>query len=88
MKILYPLRGGPGTSLSSGTGNSAHADYVNGWEPAALELRVRECLRKDVKCSNNLPGDVNIQRTLGNTIPPPPVYNPDPTESPSSSIFF
>ena len=49
-----------------------------------MNLRVIECLRKDKKCDNNLPGDLFINRILGNysitgSYPPidqPPVISP------------
>lgn len=94
LKIRFPIRGGPGTSLSSGTGNSAHADFVNGWEPEALMNRVVYCLRGDRKCEAHLAGDDNIVRTLGNvsiTGAAPPIDTPpdtlppvDPEDEPTS----
>src|SRR5690606_15259125 len=64
-KFVFPLSGGPGTQLSSGSGVTAHADFVNGWEPAAMQLRVEECLRKDTKCNPNMPQDNTLTRILG-----------------------
>jgi len=59
-KIRYPTNGGAGTVLSSGTGQTAHADFINAWVPEAMELRVNLCSKLDNKCDEILPGDQNI----------------------------
>lgn len=50
--VRYPVAGGDGLSLSSGEIDSAHADFWNLWEPAALEREVRACLHGDVVCGS------------------------------------
>ena len=42
----YPIRGGNGISLSSGGLYSAHADFVNAWEPSAFRTLVKRCLNE------------------------------------------
>ena len=50
-KIRWPTRGGARrTRLASGPGFSAHGDFVNRWEPAALRQRIDDCLKPLVKC--------------------------------------
>jgi hypothetical protein len=46
----YPTRGGEGFVLSSGGQFSAHADFVNAWNPGALEKLVNDCLNALVHC--------------------------------------
>jgi hypothetical protein len=46
----YPTRGGDGFSLASGGQFSAHADFVNTWQPAALKTLVDSCLNALVHC--------------------------------------
>lgn len=49
--VWYPHTGPPdGLTLSSGGPHTAHADFLNGWQPAALAREVR-CLRRGVVCS-------------------------------------
>ncbi|MDZ7676042.1 MAG: DUF1996 domain-containing protein [Acidimicrobiales bacterium] len=50
--VRYPASGGEELSLSSGPIDTAHADFWNLWEPAALEREVRACLHGDVVCGN------------------------------------
>jgi len=83
-KITYPTNGGAGTTLSSGDGQTAHGDFVNGWEPAAMQLRVNQCLRKNTKCKNNLLGDQSITPTLGDSVPPPVTYSSNPGDGPTN----
>jgi hypothetical protein len=50
-KIRWPTRGGRRrVRLASGPGYSAHGDFVNRWEPAALQRRIDDCLKPLVKC--------------------------------------
>lgn len=49
-KIRWPTLGGPGVVLATGSGYSAHGDFMNGWEPAALQSRIDTCLKPVVKC--------------------------------------
>jgi hypothetical protein len=46
----YPTRGGEGFSLASGGQFSAHADFLNAWEPEALKALVDGCLNALVHC--------------------------------------
>jgi Domain of unknown function (DUF1996) len=46
----YPTRGGEGFSLASGGQYSAHADFVNAWNPGALRKLVDDCLNALVHC--------------------------------------
>jgi hypothetical protein len=50
LKVVYPTRGGPDAELASGGVNSAHADFLDGWERAAIEELVRDCIRAGVDC--------------------------------------
>ena len=46
----YPTRGGEGFTLSSMGQFSAHADFLNSWNPGALKKLVNECLNALVHC--------------------------------------
>ena len=46
----YQTRGGEGFSLASGGVYSAHADFVNAWNPGALRKLVEGCLNELVHC--------------------------------------
>lgn len=48
-KLRYAGRGGADHYLSSGPGYTAHGDFFNAWEPAALANRLR-CLHNRIKC--------------------------------------
>ncbi len=48
-KLRYAAPGVAGMHLASGGGYTAHGDFFNAWEPAALDNRVR-CLRRLIKC--------------------------------------
>lgn len=49
--IDYPVWGvDHDLSLASGSVHSLHADFVNAWDQADLEGRVRDCLWRDVVC--------------------------------------
>jgi hypothetical protein len=50
--IHYPITGEPtDLRLASGPLHTAHADFLNGWEPEALDLEVRSCLHREVVCA-------------------------------------
>jgi hypothetical protein len=49
-KIRWPTRGGDDVALASGPGPSAHGDFLNAWDPAALQARIDRCLEPVVKC--------------------------------------
>lgn len=49
-KIRWPTRGGRDVALASGNGYSAHGDFMNAWQPAALQARIDACLKPVVKC--------------------------------------
>lgn len=49
----YPTRGGEGFSLSSGGQWSAHADFLNAWNPDALRALVDGCLNALVHCGRS-----------------------------------
>ena len=46
----YPTRGGVGFTLSSMGQFSAHADFLNAWNPGALKKLVNDCLNALVHC--------------------------------------
>jgi hypothetical protein len=46
-----PTRGGrKRLRLASGPGYSAHGDFINRWQPAALQQRIDDCLKPVIKC--------------------------------------
>jgi hypothetical protein len=49
-KLRYPFSGGPDVRIASGRGYTAHADFWNAWEPAALAQRTLSCLHPQAKC--------------------------------------
>ena len=50
--IHYPLSGELGAvTLTSGPVTTAHADFLNGWDPDALAREVRACLHRGVVCA-------------------------------------
>ena len=49
--VTYPLSGElTGLRLASGELYTAHADFLNGWDPERLETEVDLCIRRDVVC--------------------------------------
>jgi hypothetical protein len=50
INIAYPVQGGPTISLSSGSPNTAHADFFNAWDQAQLGALVRNCLNLSRNC--------------------------------------
>jgi len=49
-KLRWNHRGGSGTTIASGNGWSAHADFFNAWNPDELTRRVEDCLHVRIKC--------------------------------------
>jgi hypothetical protein len=50
-EVRYPVSGDPaGLELASGGLHSLHADFLNAWDPAALEREVRACLNGGRVC--------------------------------------
>jgi len=78
LKITYPINGQGNVTLSSGSGTTAHADFVNSFDPNAFQLRINECLKKNKKCPSNLPGDAFII----------PTYESNPVEQPVRNFAF
>ena len=52
-KLRYPIAGGKGVRLSSGPGYTAHGDFINTWDQDELASRVRNCLRRVIKCGTD-----------------------------------
>ena len=51
MSVAFPISGsGHDFRLASGTVYSAHADFLNAWDPAGLEREVDACIRHNVVC--------------------------------------
>lgn len=73
-KITYPTRGGPGITLSSGSTNTAHGDFINGWNDDAFRYRVIRCLRANQKCPISIPEDALI--TVSKSDPTDPANTP------------
>lgn len=44
--VVYPISGGPGVTLSSGSRHSAHADFFNAWDQSTLSALVRRCINQ------------------------------------------
>jgi hypothetical protein len=42
--VLYPIRGGSGVALASGSATTAHADFFNAWRQSTLNALVQGCL--------------------------------------------
>lgn len=53
MAIDYPAIDPASVSLASGGPETAHADFWNVWDQAALENEVARCLNRDLVCSIN-----------------------------------
>jgi Domain of unknown function (DUF1996) len=47
--IAYPILGGPGVSLSSGSRYSGHGDFMNGWNQTVLARIVARCTSPGAK---------------------------------------
>lgn len=50
LTIPYATTGGPAVRLASGGIETAHGDFMNGWDPAELERLVSVCLNVDEYC--------------------------------------
>lgn len=57
--LRYPTAGGPSLQLSSGAINTAHADFMNGWDQPRLSALVRDCLVADMYCGGGDAPDVH-----------------------------
>ncbi len=57
--VWYPFTGDPATlTLASGSTESAHADFVNAWDPDKLADEVRYCINADLVCGVPTAGQV------------------------------
>jgi Domain of unknown function (DUF1996) len=52
LNLTYATRGGPGVTLASGPGYTAHADFFNAWDPAGLSDLIGRCLNADMDCGS------------------------------------
>src|SRR5690606_1069321 len=50
LDIHYPVSGDAVVALASGSPYSAHADFFNGWDQAALEREVAACINRSLIC--------------------------------------
>lgn len=48
--VTYPLHGEVTLRLASGEPHTAHADFLNAWDPSRLETEVDLCIRGQVVC--------------------------------------
>lgn len=69
LKVRYPTTGGPAVRLASGAVNTAHADFMNGWNQETLEALVRDCLNTDEYCGG---GEKPVPGHAGNGDAPAP----------------
>jgi hypothetical protein len=53
IRVRYPTTGGPTTALASGGINTAHADFMNGWNTKKLAALVHRCLNTDKYCGGS-----------------------------------
>lgn len=53
IKLRYPTYGGPSTRLASGGIETAHADFMNGWNQRVQRRLVARCLRADKYCGGS-----------------------------------
>ena len=53
VSIAYPVMGAEGgeVTLASGPAPSAHGDFLNGWDPEALEGHVELCIHALANCT-------------------------------------
>jgi hypothetical protein len=52
--LRYPVNGNPANfRLASGGGFTMHGDFFNAWPANEMALRVRDCIRRIVKCGTN-----------------------------------
>jgi uncharacterized protein DUF1996 len=50
LEFHYPIPGGPPVRLASGNPSTAHADFMNGWDPEHLAHLIEVCLNADRYC--------------------------------------
>ncbi|TML92759.1 MAG: DUF1996 domain-containing protein [Actinobacteria bacterium] len=50
--VIYPIRGGPGVTLSSGGTYSGHGDFWNAWNQTTERNLVRDCINAARNCGN------------------------------------
>jgi hypothetical protein len=50
--LIYPVRGGPGYTLSSGGVYSGHGDFWNAWNQTVERNLVRDCVNAMKNCGN------------------------------------
>jgi Domain of unknown function (DUF1996) len=50
LNVRYGTFGGPLTRLASGAMNTAHGDFMNGWDQRQLKTLVKRCLNADRYC--------------------------------------
>lgn len=51
VSIRFPIFGeGHDLTLASGTIDSAHGDFLNGWDPDGLEREIEACIHREVVC--------------------------------------
>ena len=50
LTLHYTTRGGPTTRLASGKIDTAHADFMNGWDTDKLAALVKHCMNADKYC--------------------------------------
>ncbi len=79
IEVRYPTVGGPGVSLASGLGYTAHADFFNAWDPETFARLVRDCLNADGYCGKgNKPGPKPAPAPPGPAPGSPPAPKPPP----------
>ncbi|RIK27976.1 MAG: hypothetical protein DCC55_39075 [Chloroflexi bacterium] len=84
-KLRYATRGEAGMTLASGPGYTAHGDFFNAWEPAALANRLH-CLYNLVKCGPE--GFPEVEPTTEPTAGPTVTLIPTrPVSTPTALIF-
>jgi hypothetical protein len=50
LSTSYPTTGGPTARLSSGGIQTAHADFMNGWDQAKMDQLMHNCINIDIYC--------------------------------------
>jgi hypothetical protein len=53
LTVRYPTTGGPDVRLASGDVSTAHADFMNGWDPDKLAGLVARCMNADRYCGGS-----------------------------------
>ena len=54
LNVVYPIHGGDGVKLASGSIFGAHADFFNAWKPSVLQRRVDDVLNGGQACDDFL----------------------------------